>query len=108
MTFKSPKIEAYMVLAQELFRRIYAEDSPEEIHNWLLAQVQKLGGHETQARLMWAESFELYEKIMQDRFEQAALPESERRVLTWPWHSWSQLLDSFDPGVLAVLSAADG
>jgi len=51
MTFKSPKLEAYMILAQELFRRIYAEDSPEEIHRWLLAQIQKLGGNETEARL---------------------------------------------------------
>jgi len=58
--------------------------------------------------LLWAESFELYEEIMQERFEKAALPESERRILTWPWPSWSQYLDSFDPGVLAVLSAADG
>jgi len=40
MTNKSPRLEAYMVLGQELFRRVYAEDSPEEIHRWLLAQIQ--------------------------------------------------------------------
>lgn len=108
MTFKSPRMEAYMVLAQELYRRIYADNSPEELHDWLLSQLQKLSGSETEARLLWAESFELYEEIMRKRVEQAALPEDQRRVLTWPWASWSTLLDSFDPGLLAVLSAADG
>ena len=108
MTYNSPELEAYMVLGQELFRRIYADDSAEEIHNWLAVQMQKLGGGEPGARLLWGDSFDLYDKIMQERTAQAALPESERRILTWPWPSWNNLLDPLDPGLLAVLSAADG
>lgn len=97
-----------MVLGQELFRKIYAEDSPEEIHSWLMAQIQKVGGDESGARLLWQDSFDLYEGIMQKRIEQSAIPESQRRILTWPWTTWSKLLDPLDPGILAVLSAADG
>jgi len=108
MTYNSPGLEAYMVLGQELFRRIYAEDSPEEIHAWLMAQVQKVGGDESGARLLWQDSFELYESIMQKRLDQSLLPESKRRILTWPWDTWTKLLDPLDPGLLAVLSAADG
>ncbi len=108
MTYNSPDLEAYMILGQELFRRIYADDSAEEIHNWLLAQMQRIGGDDSGARLLWEQSFDLYEQIMEKRAKEAALPESERRVLTWPWQSWSRLLDPLDPGVLAVLSAGDG
>jgi len=108
MTYSTPQVEAYMVLGQELFRRIYADDSADQIHSWLSAQIQKLAGGDPGARLPWEESFELYEKIMAERVAQAALPESERRILTWPWPSWSKLLDPLDPGILAVLSAGDG
>ena len=108
MTYNSPRLEAYMVLGQELFRRIYAEDSPELIHSWLMAQIQRLGGDEEGARLLWQDSFDLYEEIISKRIAEAALPESERRILTWPWQSWANILDPLDPGVLAVLSAGDG
>jgi len=108
MTYSSPQLEAYMVLGQELFRRIYAEDSPDEIHSWLRAQVQKLGGDETGARLLWPDSFTLYEEIMAKRVAQAALPPGERKILTWPWSSWTRYIDPLDPGVLVVLSAPDG
>jgi len=108
MTYNSPELEAYMVLGQELFRRIYADDSAEEIHSWLSLQMQKLGGGDPEARMLWDDSFDVYEQIMQKRKEQAALPASERRILTWPWTSWSNLLDPLDPRILAVLSAADG
>jgi hypothetical protein len=107
MTFKTTTLEPYMVLGQELFRRVYAEDSPEEIHSWLTAQVSRLGGDDN-ARLLWDESFDVYEEIMRKRREKAALPAKERRLLTWPWPSWSSLIDPLDPGMLAVLSAGDG
>jgi replicative DNA helicase len=97
-----------MVLGQELFRRVYAEDSPEEVHSWLLTQVQRLGSGEDDARLLWPDSFELYEEIMRKRKERAALPASERRTLTWPWSTWNAYIDPLDPGVLCVLSAGDG
>ena len=108
MTYSTPGLEAYMVLGQELFRKIYAEDSPEEIHSWLMAQIQKVGGDESGARLLWQDSFDLYEGIMKRRIEQSTIPESQKRILTWPWNTWRKFLDPLDPGLLAVLSAADG
>lgn len=101
-------LDAYLVLGQELFRRVYAEDSPEEIYSWLSAQLQRLGGGDENARMMWEESFDLYEQIMAKRVEQSKIPKSQRRDLTWPWASWSNFLDPLDPGILVVLSAADG
>ena len=100
--------EAYMVLGQELIRRVYAEDSPEEIHTWLLAQVTRLAGGDENARLLWEDSFALYERIMAQRKEKSELPPNERKSASWPWASWSKLIDPLDAGMLAVLAAGDG
>ena len=90
-------------------RRVYSEESPEEINAWILAQIQKLSGLAGElARLLWQQSFELYEQIMAKRTADALLPESARRELSWPWRSWSKLLDPLEPGLLAVLAAGDG
>ena len=106
--YSTPELEPYMVLAQEIIRRVYAEDGPEEINSWLLAQVQRLGGGHDDARLTWPASFDLYEQIMAKRVATAALPESERRVLTWPWETWRRIIDPLDPGLLMVLAGSDG
>ncbi|MBU2685792.1 MAG: hypothetical protein KKF27_21335 [Gammaproteobacteria bacterium] len=109
VTFTSPEREPYLVLGQEIMRRVYSEESPEELNAWLSAQVRRLSGagHEN-ARLSWEESFALYEQIMAKRAALAALPEAERKLLTWPWASWSKHLDPLEPGMLAVLAAGDG
>jgi hypothetical protein len=109
MMFSTPELEPYLILAQELMRHVYAEESPAEISAWLLAQMQKLGAAGTEdARLSWQESFTLYERIMAERKAEAAIPEAERKVLSWPWQSWRNLIDPLDPGMLAVLAAGDG
>jgi hypothetical protein len=109
MTFSTPELEPYLVLAQELMRHVYSEESPEEINAWLLAQMDRLSGSkEESAILLWDESFELYERIMAQRAKDALIPESERKTLTWPWASWSALIDPLGPGMLAVMAAADG
>lgn len=108
-TFSTPGLEPYLVLAQELMRHVYAEDSPQEIHDWLTAQLRRLGGEpDDSARMLWEQSFEVYEQIMAKRAAEADLPESERRILTWPWPSWSAHLDPLEPGMLALVAAADG
>lgn len=109
MTFSTPELEPYLVLAQELMRHVYAEESPEEINAWLLAQMGRLSGSKADdAVLLWDESFELYERIMAQRAADALIPESERKPLTWPWATWSSLIDPLGPGMLAVMAAADG
>jgi hypothetical protein len=108
-TYADPQLEPYMVLAQEIMRRVYSEESASEINAWLMTQVQRLGGVGNEsARLTWEESFALYEEIMAKRAAMAAMPDSERKLLTWPWATWTQYLDPLDPGMLAVLSAGDG
>ncbi len=108
-SFSTPGLEAYLILAQELMRRVYAEESPEEINAWLSTQLQRLAGQGTEAaRMTWAESFEVYEGIMAKRVADATLPEGERKMLTWPWATWSNLLDPLEPGMLTVLAAGDG
>ena len=107
--FASPELEPYLVLAQEMMRRVFAQDSPEEISGWLLAQLQRLAGQGSEsARLTWEASFDLYEQIMAKRAAEAELPEAERHLLTWPWTSWARFLDPLEPGMLAVLAASDG
>lgn len=109
MNFSTPELEPYMVLAQEIMRRVYAEDGPDEINAWIQAQAQRLSGAGREnARLLWEQSFDIYEQIMAKRAEDAAKPESERKILTWPWASWSRYLDPLEPGMLAVLAAGDG
>lgn len=104
-----PDLEAYLVLAQETMRRVYAEDSPDHINSWMRAQLDRLSGSkDASARLLWEDSFELYDQIMAQRLEESELPESERRLLSWPWASWRRLLDPLEPGLLAVLAAGDG
>ena len=107
--FTSPELEPYLVLAQEMMRRVFAQDSPEEISGWLLAQLQRLAGQGSEsARLTWEASFDLYEQIMAKRAAEAELPEAERHLLAWPWTSWARFLDPLEPGMLALLAASDG
>jgi len=109
LLFSTPELEPYLVLAQELMRHVYAEESPQEISGWLMAQIQKLGAvGQEDAKLLWPDSFTLYEEIMAQRVADAQLPPEQRKDLTWPWSTWRNLLDPLDPGMLAVLAAGDG
>ena len=109
MAFATPELEPYLVLAQELLRHVYADESPTEINTWILEQVHKLSRDTSaSARLTWEESFDFYERVMAERARQAALPVVERRTVDWPWPSWNKLIDPLEPGMLAVLAASDG
>lgn len=101
--------EPYLILAQELMRRVYSDMQPDELNGWLSEQVLKLKGTRDESAIMtWLESFGQYEKILAEREARAALPESERRDLTWAWPSWNRMIDPLEPGLLAVLAAGDG
>lgn len=101
--------DLYLVLAQELMRRVYADMEPDELNDWLHSQLVKLkaGGSES-ALMTWAESFDRYEQILSDREAKANLPASERKELTWAWPSWNRMIDPLEPGLLAVIAAGDG
>jgi hypothetical protein len=105
----NPDTEQYLILAQELMRRIYADDSSEAIHMWLQSQLAKMGtlGSET-AALLWADSFAYYDALLEKRVERANLPIDERKELRWAWNTWNRMIDPLEPGLLCVIAAGDG
>lgn len=105
----NPETDKYMILAQELMRRIYADASAEELHIWLMNQLQKVstqGGEK--AMLLWAESFPYYDNLLEKRIANSLIPVSEQRTLDWAWASWNRMIDPLEAGLLALLAAGDG
>lgn len=105
----SPELEKYLVLAQELLRRIYADISADDLHQWLVTQLQMVatGGNEN-AVLTWPESFTYYDQLLAERRERSLLPASQRRELSWAWTTWNQRIDPLEPGLLATIAGGDG
>lgn len=105
----TPELQTYLAFAQEMMRRVYAEEDPTQIHQWASDQIAKLGGAvEDSAVMTWLQSFDFYEELLVKRANDAALPASERKSIDWLWDSWNKLLDPLEPGMLAVISAGDG
>lgn len=105
----TPELVPYEMLAKEILRRCYAEEDATMIRQWLQDQLARLGGGvDDDAVMTWQESFDYYDDLLLQRERDAAIPESERRILDWPWRSWNKILDPLEPGLLAVISAPDG
>lgn len=105
----TPELQQYMALAQETMRRIYAEEPPEMLHQWLADQLGKMRGKVEESAIMtWPESFDYYEQLLAQREADALLPEDQRKTVDWLWPSWNQRIDPLEPGMLAVISAGDG
>lgn len=105
----TPELEKYLVLAQELMRRIYADMAAEDLHQWLSMQLRLVAasGNEN-AVLTWPDSFAYYDRLLAEREERAAMPPNERRELSWAWPTWNYRLDPLEPGLLAVIAGGDG
>lgn len=107
--FTTPELQVYLALAQEIMRRVYAEDDPMDMHKWLSDQVARLaGGNDESAVMRWQESLDFYEQLMIQRREAAKLPLEQRRLYDWPWASWNNAMDPLEPGLLTVIAAGDG
>lgn len=105
----SPELQQYMALMQEGMRRVYAEEPPEMLHQWLTDQLGRMRASvEESAVMTWPESFDLYDQILAKREADALLPEDERKTIDWKWDSWNRMIDPLEPGMLAVISAGDG
>lgn len=104
-----PETEKYLILAQELFRQIYAGMPADRLHQWLMEQLQKVttAGNEN-AVMTWPESFSYYDQLLARRIEQASLPPEQRRELTWAWATWNRMIDPPEPGILVEIAAGDG
>lgn len=108
-THGTPELEPYLVLAQEIMRRVLADDDPHSLNQWIAQQLGKLGtsiGNE--AFTAWLDSLTEYDAMIEAARERAALPEAERRELVWPWQSWRDYLEPLEPGMLVALAAGDG
>lgn len=98
-----------MALAKEMMRRVYAEESPEEIKNWLFGSLGRpIGKSSEESILRWAESFDWYAALLEQRKADALIPESERKIIDFPWPSWRKFVKRLRPGTLMVLAAPDG
>lgn len=108
MTHSTPELEPYLVLAQEIMRRVYADVDAHTLNSWIAHQLGRLGTTVgDNALTVWKESLDQYAQIITEARERAALPADQRRELVWPWDSWRQYLEPLEPGMLAVLSGAD-
>jgi hypothetical protein len=107
--FASPVHEPFVILAQDILRRAYAGDDAHGLSQWIITQAGKLGGTVPENAIMsWERSFDFFDEEMEKRRRLAALPESERHEMRWAWASWNRVIDPFEPGMLAVISAGDG
>jgi len=102
-------IIAYETYFMEGIRRCAADPDIGALHEWAIQTLSHIGGEQEQSPLvLWEETFEYYERLLALREEQAAIPESERRIMDWGWDSWNAYIDPLEPGLLAVISAGDG
>lgn len=105
----TPEMEPFIVLAQDIMRRAYADNDPHSLAQWIITQCGKLGGKAGEEAIMtWQQSIDFTADLLRRRLEQAALPSDQRHELTWAWASWNKLIDPLEPGMLALLSAGDG
>lgn len=106
----TPELQPYLTLAQEMMRRVYAEEDAAMINQWIIEQARSLAGKTVSdnAVLEWEDSF-AFTRSMLDEFERnALLPPDQRNLFTWPWASWNNMIDSLEPGMLCTLFAGDG
>jgi len=104
----NPELAQYEALAKEILRRCMAEDDPADIHKWLSDNLNRMGGGDDTALLTWEASFDFLDRTLEYYEQLAKIPESERKVLTWPWESWRRIIDPLEEGMLGVVTAPDG
>ncbi len=105
----NPEVAYFEAIAKELMQRCIAENDPEDIRRWLNDTIARMGGAGSEdAILTWPASFDLVDEIIAKYEQIAATPESERKVLSWPWESWRKKIDTMEPGMLATVTAPDG
>ena len=107
--FQDDRHARWMQITKELYRRVFAEDAPELIYDWLVSQINKLQPDPTgKLSTSWPESFSIYDQEIARRIEVSKLPESERNIFKWPWTSWNNIIDPAEGGMLVLLAGPDG
>ena len=96
-------------VARDLDQRVFAQQAPEIIYDWLAKVVVKFKPEDNDKSVMeWKPSFDIYDAEIARRIAQSQLPESERKLFNWPWQSWNNLIDPIEPGILVLLAGPDG
>ena len=107
--FDDIRHDQWMEVSKELYRRVFAEEAPENIYDWIVSRINKLQPADASSMAtLWADSFEIYDKEIDRRIEISKLPEDQRKLFTWPWASWNNMIDPAEGGMLAVLAGPDG
>ena len=104
----SPELAVIEAMFKDGLRRVMAEDDPEDIRQWASATLARLGGGDTSAVMTWPQSFDFTDAMLAEYARQAAIPEAQRKILSWPWSSWASRIEPLEPGMLAVITAPDG
>ncbi len=104
----NPEIAQYEALGKELLRRCMAEEEPEDLRRWLQETLARLGGGDTNAIMTWLQSFDLTDNMVIEYERIANTPEGERKILSWQWQTWRDLIDPMEDGMLGVITAPDG
>ena len=104
----NPEIAQFEAVGKELLRRCMAEEEPEDLRKWLSDTVARLGSGDANALLTWEASFDLVDQMLVEYEHIANTPEHERKLLSWPWQSWRNLIDPLEEGMLGVITAPDG
>jgi len=105
----NPEIAQYEALAKDILRRCMAEDEPADLYKWITDTLARMGGGVDGSAIMtWNESFDLVDTMLAEYERIANIPEDERKVLSWPWQSWRNLIDPLEDGMLGVVTAPDG
>lgn len=107
--FDDPRHEKLLQVCQEFYRHIFAEEAPENIHDWLVQKIEKFSPEMDASIIMeWPASFEMYAHEIAKRIEFSKLPTEQRLMYNWPWQSWNNLIDPIEAGILVMLSGPDG
>lgn len=103
-----PQYAPLRAILAEIERKCVMDKDPVEIYEWAIGKLTSLGAGQDNAALHWVESFDWYDELLAKRDARAALPESERVIIDWPWASWNNKIDPLEPGMLAAITAPDG
>jgi replicative DNA helicase len=96
-------------IGRELFQRLNTPVAPELIYDWLKLAIEKIAPADNSGAIMeWHPSFEIYDQEIARRIALSQLPENERKMFSWPWQSWNNLIDPIEAGILVVLAGPDG
>lgn len=97
----------YIRMADKLAQMAFEEQDADTLYSWIMEQIAAInsGQADDKALLMWAESFEEFQRIL----ERNALRKANGQAgWSWPWAAWDNMLGEPQPGGLVLVAGATG